>query len=50
MNCCNRDCSQGRACPYRARAAALARAMLGHSVALLCILSAAVALAVWLRA
>lgn len=50
MTCCNRDCNQGDACPYRARAAALARALLGQAVALICILSAGAALAVWLRA
>ena len=50
MKCCNHDCEQGKACPYRARAAALARALLGQAVALVCILSAAAALAVWLRA
>ena len=46
--CCNHDCEQGRACPYRARASALARALLARAVAVLCIVSAALALAVWL--
>ena len=48
MSCCNHDCNQGRDCPARRRAANLARALAGYGVFLLCLMSAASAIAVWL--
>lgn len=49
MTCCNHHCNQGRDCPARRRAANLLRALAGYSVFLLCLMSAASAIAVWLK-
>ena len=46
--CCNHNCAQGDTCPQRKRAANLARPLIGHAVFLLCLMSAASAIAVWL--
>ena len=48
MTCCNHRCNQGRDCPARRRAANLARTLAGYAVFLLCLMSAASAIAVWL--
>lgn len=48
MTCCNHRCNQGRDCPARRRVTNLARALAGYAVFLLCLMSAASALAVWL--
>ena len=47
MTCCNHDCNQGRDCPAR-RASNIARAIAGYSVFLLCLMSAASAIAIWM--
>ena len=48
MTCCNNNCNQGRSCPARRRASNLARVLAGYAVLLLCLMSAASAIAVWL--
>ena len=48
MSCCNNDCRQGRDCPARRRATSLARALAGYAVLLLCLMSAASSIAIWL--
>lgn len=48
MSCCNNDCRQGRDCPARERFINLARALAGYGVFLLCLMSAASAIAMWL--
>ena len=48
MTCCNQDCAQGRACPARRRVTNLARALAGYAVTILCLMSAASSLAIWL--
>lgn len=46
--CCNHNCNQGRDCPARRRVTNLARALAGYGVFLLCLTSAASAIAIWL--
>ena len=41
-------CNQGRDCPARQRVTNLTRALAGYGVFLLCLMSAASAIAVWL--
>ena len=48
MSCCNNNCNQGRNCPARRRAANLVRALAGYAVLLLCLMSAASSIAIWL--
>ena len=48
MACCNHDCRQGRDCPARRRVTNLVRALAGYGVFLLCLMSAASAIAIWL--
>lgn len=48
MACCNHNCDQGRHCPARRRATSLARALAGYVVTILCLMSAASSLAIWL--
>lgn len=48
MTCCNHRCNQGRDCPARRRVTNLARELAGYGVFLLCLMSAAAALGVWL--
>lgn len=47
MTCCNKDCNQGRDCPARRRVVNLSRALAGYGVLLLCLMSAASAVAIW---
>ena len=46
--CCTGRCNQGRDCPIRQRVTNLTRAIVGYGVFLLCLMSAASAIAVWL--
>lgn len=50
MSCCDEygDCRQGRDCPARRRVINVARALAGYAIFLLCLTSAAAAIAVWL--
>ena len=48
MACCNNRCNQGRDCPARRRVTNLVRALAGYGVFLLCLMSAASSIAIWL--
>ena len=48
MKCCNHDCNQGRDCPARQRVTNLARALVGYGTFLVCLMSAAASIAIWL--